>query len=163
MIALKLIREGILDQSPKNATALNNLGNIYTMQGKTSEAQVAYRRAQEADGSDPGIQLNEGLARKTGGDDEQADRILVSAIQSAGGAAEAQELLGIVPAGDMRGEATRMVANQIRLLIDDLAGDGGGVIKLSRASEALDQGEQEFYLYWKDDEGDQNVEIDEAD
>jgi len=149
--AIQRINE-ILDQSPENATALNNLGNIYTMQGKISEAQVAYRRAQEADSSDPGIQLNEGLARKTSGDDEQADRILASAIQSAGGAAEAQELLGMSLASDMRGEATRMVANQIRLLIDNLAGGGGGVIKLPRASEAVDQGEQEFYLYWKDDE-----------
>ncbi len=141
---------GILDQSPNDATALNNLGNIYTMQGKVGEAQVAYRQAQEADNSDPGIQLNEGLARKTSGDDEQGDRILVAAIQSAGGAEEAQDLLGIPLTGDMRGEATRMVANQIRLLINNLAGEGGGTIKLPRASEAVDQGEQEFYLYWKE-------------
>ena len=141
---------GILDLNPGNATALNNLGNIYTMQGKTGEAQVAYRRAQEADNTDPGIQLNEGLARKTDGDDEQADRILAAAIQSAGGAEEAQDLLGIPPTGDMRGEATRMVANQIRLLINNLAGEGGGVIKLPRAAEVVDQGEQEFYLYWRE-------------
>ncbi len=120
------------------------------MQGKISEAKVAYRQAQEADNSDPGIQLNEGLARKTSGEDEQADRILAAAIQSAGGAAEAQDLLGIPGIGNTRGEATRMVANQIRLLINNLAGEGGEVMKLQRASEAIDQGEQEFYLYWKE-------------
>ena len=146
--AIQRINE-ILDRHPNNATALNNLGNIYTMQGKVSEAQMAYGRARESDSADPGIQLNEGIAHKTGGDDEPADRILTIAIQNAGGAEEAEDLLGIPSASDMRGEATRMVANQIRLLISNLAGEGGAV-KLTRASEAIDQGEQEFYLYWKE-------------
>ena len=146
--AIQRINE-ILDRHPNNATALNNLGNIYTMQGKTSEAQSAYSRASKADSADPGIQLNEGLARKTGGDDEQGDKIVTSAIQSAGGAAAAEDLLGLPPADNMRGEADRMAANQIRLFISNLAGDGE-TVKLTRASEAVDQREQEFYLYWKE-------------
>lgn len=140
---------GILDQYPNNATALNNLGNIYTIQGKADEAQLAYQRASEADKIDPGIQLNEGLALKTGGDDSKGDQAIAAAIQSAGGVDEATDLLGLPQAGSMRGEATQMVANQIRLLFGNLSGEGGSV-KLSRASESVDQGEQEFYLYWKE-------------
>jgi len=147
--AIQRINE-VLDQHPDNATALNNLGNIYTMQGKISEAQVAYRRASEADSVDPGIQLNEGLAHKVKGNDKQADEMITSAIQSAGGAMEAEDLLGISSTADIRGEATRMVANQIRILISNLAGEGDSMIKLTRASESIDQEEQEFYLYWKE-------------
>ena len=77
----------ILERDPNNATSLNNLGNVYTMLGQAEEAKVAYAHAREADQADPGIQLNEGLAHKTSGDDEKGNQVVAAAIQQAGGSA----------------------------------------------------------------------------
>ena len=140
----------ILERDPNNATSLNNLGNVYTMLGQAEEAKVAYAHAREADQADPGIQLNEGLAHKTSGDDEKGNQVVAAAIQQAGGSAEAFDLIGISHSTDVRGQATRMVESQIRLLIGNLAGEGGEPIKLSRASEVAGEDEEAFYLYWKE-------------
>jgi len=139
----------ILDRSPNNASALNNLGNIYTMKGEIERAKAAYQSAYEADKTDPGIRLNQGLVHKISGDDEYGDQLLAEGIQKAGGAAKALNLIGIGADTDTRGEAALMIANQIRLLFTNLAGEQSGATKLLRASEVGDDGEEEFHLYWK--------------
>jgi tetratricopeptide (TPR) repeat protein len=138
----------ILQRDPRNAPALNTLGNIQMMRGNPDAAKDAYRRAREADADDPGIQLNEGFSYKISGDDTQGDALLTAAIQQAGSSAAALDLLGIPPTPEPGRETAQLVESQIRLLITKLAGEGGETVPLPRASEAGAAGE--FYLYWKE-------------
>ena len=54
--------DAVLELDPRNASALNNRGNLYFGRGDFERALDAYRTAEELDPTDAGIRLNAALA-----------------------------------------------------------------------------------------------------
>ena len=138
--------EEALEQT--RVTACFWLAHTYYFEGKMEDAKSAYAQARKAEEKDAGIQLNEGLAYKMGGDNQQGNQILSTAIKNAGGSEKAQDLLGIASEDTSRGESALTSVLQIRTLINSLSGEGKGT-DLSRGAEAGSD-ELGFCLYWKE-------------
>jgi len=85
----------LLAQSPGDARALTNLGNLNLMRGEAEVALAFYNRASAADTTDTGILLNRATALLLLGDDEAASAQAASATARAGGVREAARLLGL--------------------------------------------------------------------
>lgn len=100
----------LLAQSPGDARAINNLGNLSLWRGDAALALAFYARAGRADSSDAGILLNEAAALMIAGDDSSARERAAAGIQRAGGPEQAARLLGLKyesPDGDANRSADR--------------------------------------------------------
>jgi len=86
----------LLSQSPGDARALNNLGNVRLWRHEPDVALEFYRAAGEADTSDAGVPLNQAIAWLIVGDEDLARRWAERGIHRAGGIAKAAGLLGIL-------------------------------------------------------------------
>lgn len=97
-----------------DAPAHNALGNVALLGGQAAEAIKRYRAAWAAS-SDPGVLLNEGLARWSLGDGAGADSVFGAAIERLGGYEKALDLLGVPrDRGDGRGRMERLSPEEIR-------------------------------------------------
>jgi len=85
----------LLSESPKDARALNNLGNLYLWRGDDAVALAFYGQAWESDSLDAGIILNEATALLLAGDEEGAKARAAEGVSRAGGTREAARLLGL--------------------------------------------------------------------
>lgn len=97
----------LLSRAPRDARALNNLGNLHLWRGDTDLALAFYASAGEADSADPGIVLNEATALMIAGEDGAARVRAQEGVQRAGGPDEAARLLGLryatIETADARG------------------------------------------------------------
>ena len=85
----------LLSRVPRDARALNNLGNLRLWRGDTNVALAFYARAEEADSTDAGILLNEATALMIAGESEAAHERADEAVQAIGGPEPAARLLGL--------------------------------------------------------------------
>ena len=85
----------LLAQSPGDARAINNLGNLSLWRGDAALALAFYARAGQTDTTDAGIVLNEAAALMIAGDDSSARERAAAGIQRAGGPEQAARLLGL--------------------------------------------------------------------
>lgn len=85
----------LLSRVPRDARALNNLGNLRLWRNDVSVALEFYARAVEADSTDAGIMLNEATALMVAGEAEAAHDRADEAVQAAGGPEPAARLLGL--------------------------------------------------------------------
>jgi len=85
----------LLSHAPKDARALNNLGNVHLLRGNLDVALVFYSRALEADSTDAGIMLNQGTALMLEGEDDLAQARATEGVRRAGGTKQAALLLGL--------------------------------------------------------------------
>ena len=85
----------LLAQSPGDARAINNLGNLALWRGDAALALAFYARAGRADSTDAGILLNEAAALMISGDNSAARERAAAGIERAGGPEEAARLLGL--------------------------------------------------------------------
>jgi tetratricopeptide (TPR) repeat protein len=101
---------------PDDAIALNDLGNVELLTGRPDVALERYLAAQ-ALRDDPGILLNEGLARWARGDRAGADSAFTRAVARLGDPEKALDLLGIPAergAGGRGGRPARLSPEEIR-------------------------------------------------
>ena len=84
----------VLEQRPQDPVALNGAGNVALLSGRPEEALDRYLAAQ-AVADDPGLILNEGLARWARGDRSGADSAFARAVEKLGDPGKALDLLGI--------------------------------------------------------------------
>jgi tetratricopeptide (TPR) repeat protein len=85
----------LLSSSPKDARALNNLGNLYLIRGEPEIAEAFYGQAMIADTTDFGIPLNLAIALMLSGRNEAAGIRAAEAIEKAGGIDKAASLLSL--------------------------------------------------------------------
>jgi Flp pilus assembly protein TadD len=85
----------LLSRAPRDARALNNLGNLHLWRGDADLALAFYARAGEADSADAGIVLNEATALMIAGEDDAARGRANEGVRRAGGPDEAARLLGL--------------------------------------------------------------------
>ena len=85
----------LLSVAPRDARALNNLGNLYLMKGESEVAMAFYTRAEMADTADAGIPLNRSVALMLGGEDAAARAEAARAVEKAGGLERAGALLAL--------------------------------------------------------------------
>jgi hypothetical protein len=155
----------VLAARPGDAAALNNLGNVELLAGRPDSALARYRAAYAADG-DPGILLNEGLARWGLGDRRGADSSFTEALARLGDPEKALALLGIPaePAGNARGKAQKLSPSEIRQRLQQAAArvpaasaaaggsaarPAGPVVTKVSGSRAADAGGSAHVVYWK--------------
>lgn len=112
----------VLRARPQDAIALNNLGNLDLLTGRPGEALARYRAARNTE-DDPGVLLNEGLARWSMGDESGADSAFSEAVARLGDADKALALLGIATPNEAgRGaRVQRLSAEEIRQRLRDAA------------------------------------------
>ena len=87
----------LLSQSPRDARALTNLGNLALQGGDPAIALAFYDRAVLADTLDAGILLNRAVALMLLGDEDSAVAQANDGVLKAGGEKEAASLLGLRP------------------------------------------------------------------
>jgi Flp pilus assembly protein TadD len=85
----------VLSVSPKDPSALNNLGNLHLIKGEPAVALAFYNRAMVFDTTDAGIRLNRSLAMMLTGDNEEARAEAKRAVRMAGGVDLAAALLAL--------------------------------------------------------------------
>jgi len=85
----------LLSESPKDARAMNNLGNLYLWRGDPAVALAFYGQAWESDTLDAGIILNEATALLLAGEEEEARIRAAEGVKRAGGMQEAARLIGL--------------------------------------------------------------------
>lgn len=85
----------LLSRVPRDARALNNLGNLRLWRNDVSVALAFYTRAEETDSADAGIMLNEATALMVAGEVRAAHERAEEAVQAAGGPEPAARLLGL--------------------------------------------------------------------
>ncbi len=85
----------LLSIAPRDARALNNLGNLYLMKGESEVAMAFYARAQKSDTADAGIPLNRSVALMLSGKDAAAREEAAKAVELAGGLERAGSLLAV--------------------------------------------------------------------
>ncbi|GEM_PF-1981808 len=116
----------LLSDSPGNAMALTNLGNLHLMRGQAAVALVFYERAGQADSTDAGIILNRSLTRMLMGDERGAREDASVALDLAGSAREALSLLGLCRRGlpgeeDKARDAPVLSEEEVRALLEAAA------------------------------------------
>ena len=153
----------------EDAPAWNAYGNVALLDGRAAEAIERYRVAWTAS-NDPGVLLNEGLARWSTGDDAGADSLFAEAIERLGGADEALDLLGVPrDRGDGRGRMERLSPEELRQRLRSAASrvprsDGSATSTSDRGritgppvskvsgSRAAGNGTLANAVYWMDDQ-----------
>jgi tetratricopeptide (TPR) repeat protein len=85
----------LLSIAPRDARALNNLGNLNLMQGESEMAMAFYARAEKSDTADAGIPLNRSVALMLSGNDTAANAEAARAVKMAGGLERAGSLLAV--------------------------------------------------------------------
>jgi len=85
----------VLSISPKDPSALNNLGNLHLIKGEPAVALAFYNRAIVYDTTDAGIRLNRSLAMMLSGDHEEAKAEAKRAVRMAGGVDLAAAMLAL--------------------------------------------------------------------
>jgi Flp pilus assembly protein TadD len=85
----------ILSDSPGDARALTNLGNLRVLEGDFDVALVFYNQAARAAADDPGVKLNRATTLMLMGDQERAELEAAEAVTQAGGVEAAAKLLGL--------------------------------------------------------------------
>lgn len=85
----------LLAESPGDAGALNNLGNIRFLCGEPDVAAAFYAMAAARDTADAGILLNRATALMVQGEAAESRKEAARAIRLAGGLAAAAQLLGL--------------------------------------------------------------------
>jgi tetratricopeptide (TPR) repeat protein len=103
----------VLAANPADAAALVNSGNLDLLDGRPDSALKHYDAAL-AVGRDPGVLLNQGLARWSKGDEAGADRSFESALSLLADPAEAEALLGLSKAPAGQGSPRRLTAEEVR-------------------------------------------------
>jgi len=91
----------LLSHSPRDARALNNLGNLALLRDDLGLALSFYDRAREGDSMDAGILLNEATVWMLAGEVEMAQSAAARGISQAGGLTQAAKLLGVTSADAM--------------------------------------------------------------
>ena len=86
----------LLSHSPGDSRALNNLGNIALFRGQATTALEFFRRAGEADSTDPGILMNQATALLLIGKDSAAVETAQLGVSLAGGPNAAAGFLGLI-------------------------------------------------------------------
>jgi tetratricopeptide (TPR) repeat protein len=85
----------LLSVAPRDARALNNLGNLSLMKGESEVAMAFYARAAMADTADAGIPLNRSVALMLSGRDSEARAEAARAVEMAGGLERAGSFLAL--------------------------------------------------------------------
>lgn len=108
----------LLSDSPGDARALNDLGNLYLWRGDPGVALAFYGQAWETDSLDAGIILNEATALLLAGEEEEAKIRAAEGVSRAGGTQAAASLLGLrwVPED---GEGTK-AADRVQVSRDEV-------------------------------------------
>lgn len=111
----------ILSDSPGDARALTNLGNLRVLEGDLDVALVFYNQAAKAADEDAGVKLNRATTLMLMGDMNRAELEAAEAVKQAGGEEQAASLLGLQaePGADSaRGSDKPFVSKQeIRALL----------------------------------------------
>lgn len=108
----------LLEVPQGRAAALTNLGNLAFIAGDVDEAVESYEQASALDDQDAGILLNLGLAFKTQGKTEEADKVFAHAVDMAGGPEKAAYLLGLSMGDDTsRGKVSKMTKDEMRQML----------------------------------------------
>jgi tetratricopeptide (TPR) repeat protein len=98
---------------PADVTALVNTGNLDLLSGRADSALALYGAALALE-RDPGILLNQGLARWSRGDEAEADASFAAALALLADPADAERLLGIPKPGAGQGSPRRLTAEEVR-------------------------------------------------
>jgi len=106
----------VLQSRPEDPVAQNSMGNVALLNGRPDEALQHYLAAQALAADDPGLILNEGLARWARGDRSGADSAFARAVEKLGDPEKALDLLGMArDQGAGRGAApTKLSPEEIR-------------------------------------------------
>jgi tetratricopeptide (TPR) repeat protein len=84
-----------LSLKPHDASALNNIGNLYFLRNDQAVALVFYDRALAIDSTDAGVLINRSLSLLALGDEAGASAAAARAVVLAGGIEKAQSLMAI--------------------------------------------------------------------
>jgi Tfp pilus assembly protein PilF len=103
----------VLAADPADAAALTNTGNLHLLEGRPDSALVRYDAAL-AVGRDPGVLLDQGLARWSKGDEAGADESFERALALLSDPAEAERLLGLPQETSGQGSPRRLTAEEVR-------------------------------------------------
>jgi len=103
----------VLAASPADVPALVNTGNLELLEGDPDAALARYGAALAVE-RDPGVLLDQGLARWSKGDEAGADASFAAALALLADPAEAERLLGLEPAGAGQGSPRRLTAEEVR-------------------------------------------------
>jgi tetratricopeptide (TPR) repeat protein len=110
--------EQVLDDNPRSAVALNNLGALDVASGEIEKAAGRFEAALASDPGDAGIWLNLGVARYAMGDTKGALDPLGQGLARSKGYEGACHLLGLHPTGTpARGDLETLTAEETRLLL----------------------------------------------
>ena len=105
--------EKVLTARPTDVAALVNTGNLELLEGRPDAALTRYDAALALE-RDPGVLLDQGLARWTKGDEAGADRSFEAALALLSDPAEAERLLGLSKAEAGQGSSRRLTAEEVR-------------------------------------------------
>ena len=98
---------------PGRRDALVNTGNLDLLEGRPDSALVRYDAAL-ALARDPGVLLDQGLARWSKGDEAGADDSFARALAMLADPAEAERLLGLPQETTGQGSPRRLTAEEVR-------------------------------------------------
>lgn len=120
--AAESVFAALLSRSPRDARALNNLGNLHLWRGNADLASAFYRAATGSDSADGGIVLNGATALLLAGDEAGAQSLAEAGVRQAGGVEAAARLLGLPYARSEAeaapvGDRTRLGREQALLLL----------------------------------------------
>lgn len=157
----------VLSESPHDARALTNLGNLHFLRGDPGLALMYYDRAASFDTSDAGIRLDRALALAWLGEDAESWAEAREGVRRAGGVQPAATLLGVHAVEDStdidkRAMGGRLTHEEVwallRAAIRPFAPDTTSLsrararVRIQRRSagpRADDMSESSALLYWK--------------
>jgi Flp pilus assembly protein TadD len=102
----------VLEQEPRNAGALNNLGIVYDLQGNHSRAQDAYRRALAVDSTMRAAEVNMALSMALAGQAALAVQILAPLMRDSDASRRQRHNLAAVLAISGDKDGARRVLNE---------------------------------------------------
>jgi hypothetical protein len=158
----------VLHARPEDPVALNGIGNVELLSGRPDEALEKYLAAQALRADDPGLILNEGLARWARGDRSGADSAFARAVEKLGDPEKALDLLGLPrdAIGGHGARPTKLSPEEIRQRLRLAAarvpkplpqGGAGGakhtaspVVSKVSGTRAADARAQSGVVYWMD-------------
>jgi tetratricopeptide (TPR) repeat protein len=103
----------VLAANAADAAALVNTGNLDLLSGRADSALVRYDAVLALE-RDPGVLLNQGLARWSRGDEAGADASFGAALALLADPAEAERLLGLPQAAAGQGSPRRLTVEEVR-------------------------------------------------
>jgi len=116
----------VLSRFPGHAAVYTNLGNLRLLEGDPGLALAFYRRARQADPTDPGILLDQATAYLLFDDPTQAVECAQQGLDMAGGAPAAAALLGLRfpenPNGDRGAAGARLSREEVLDMLRAAAG-----------------------------------------